>query len=157
MASILWWYTGFSDSIAEYLAFSGENLFQGKIWTVFTGLFLYGDFLHLVGNMLFLYVFGNTLENELKAKKTFLAFFVGGTLAFILGVFFYESSTLLVGASAAIFTLTALVMLVKPLKFSFVFLVYLVLVFLFRFLSGSGRRKGKKRKAPQREAVGIEG
>jgi hypothetical protein len=70
-----------------------------------------------------LYVFRNTLENELKPKETLSAFFAGGTLAFLLGVFFYEPSTLLIGASAAIFTLTAVVMLVKPLKFSLIFLM----------------------------------
>jgi membrane associated rhomboid family serine protease len=78
-------------------------------------------------------VFGNTLENELKAKKTLLAFFVGGTLAFLLGVFFYEPSALLIGASAAIFTLTAVVMLVKPLKFSIIFLMPQGLVAIIYF------------------------
>jgi membrane associated rhomboid family serine protease len=75
----------------------------------------------------------NTLENELKAKKTLSAFFVGGTLAFLLGVFFYEPSTLLIGASAAIFTLTAVVMLVKPLKFSIIFLMPQGLVAIIYF------------------------
>jgi len=96
-------------------------------------LFLHADVVHLAGNMIFLYVFGNTLENELKAKKTLSAFFVGGTLAFLLGAFFYEPSTLLIGASAAIFTLTAVVMLVKPLKFSIIFLMPQGLVAIIYF------------------------
>jgi membrane associated rhomboid family serine protease len=61
------------------------------------------------------------------------AFFVGGNLAFLLGVFFYEPSTLLIGASAAIFTLTAVVMLVKPLKFSIIFLMPQGLVAIIYF------------------------
>lgn len=133
LASILWWFVVPSDLATEYLAFSGENLLRGRVWTVFTGLFLHGDLVHLVGNMLFLYVFGNTLENELKTRKTLLAFFVGGTLAFLLGFFFYEPSTYLVGASAAIFTLAAVVMLVKPLKFSFLFLMPQGLVAIIYF------------------------
>jgi len=75
---VFWWLTGPSDSVSEYFAFSGENLLQGKLWTVVTGLFLHADLIHLGGNMLFLYVFGNTLENELKTTKTLSAFFVGG-------------------------------------------------------------------------------
>jgi len=133
LASILWWFTGPSDLATEYLAFSGESLLQGRLWTVFTGLFLHGDLVHLVGNMLFLYVFGNTLENELKTGKTLLAFFVGGILAYLLGFFFYEPSTYLIGASAAIFTLAAVVMLVKPLKFSFLFLMPQGLVAMIYF------------------------
>lgn len=134
LASVLWWLTGPSDVVTEYLAFSGENLLQGRLWTVVTALFLHGDLLHLGGNMLFLYVFGNTLENELKTKKTLSAFFVGGILSFILGVFFYDPATFLIGASAAIFTLAAVVMLVKPLKFSFLFLMPQGLVAIIYFV-----------------------
>jgi membrane associated rhomboid family serine protease len=134
LASVFWWLTGPSDLIVEYFAFSAENLLQGKLWTVVTGLFLHADLIHLGGNMLFLYVFGNTLENELKTAKTLSAFFVGGALSFLLGVFFYESSTYLIGASAAIFTLAALVMLVKPLKFSILFLMPQGLVAIIYFM-----------------------
>jgi membrane associated rhomboid family serine protease len=131
--SLLYWLPSAGDLMNEYLAFSEAHLLQGKIWIVFTSLFLHADIVHLGGNMIFLYVFGNTLENELKAKKTLLAFFTGGILAFLLGVFFYDPSTILIGASAAIFTLTAIVMLVKPLKFSIIFLMPQGLVAIIYF------------------------
>jgi membrane associated rhomboid family serine protease len=57
----------------------------------------------------------------------------GDKVAFLLGVFFYEPSTLLIGASAAIFTLTAVVMLVKPLKLSIIFLMPQGLVAIIYF------------------------
>jgi len=104
------------------------NLLNGRVWTLVTALFLHADILHLAGNMIFLFAFGNALEKEVGAGKTFLAFFAGGILALLLGVFFYNPQVLLVGASAAIFTLTAVVMLVKPLKFSFIFFMPLGLV-----------------------------
>ena len=132
--SLLYWFSGVSDLMTEYLAFSGENIVEGRVWTVFTALFLHADPVHLVGNMLFLYVFGNTLENELRTRKTLLAFFVGGVLAFLLSVFFYSPSEFMVGASAAIFTLAALVMLVKPLKFSILFLMPQGLVAVIYFV-----------------------
>lgn len=134
IVSVFYWFSGLGDAMTEYLAFSGTNLVRGRVWTVFTGLFLHSNIVHLAGNMVFLYVFGNTLENELKTKKTLSAFFVGGTLAFLLGTFFYDPSTYLIGASAAIFTLTALVMLVKPLKFSFIFLMPQGLVAIIYFV-----------------------
>lgn len=133
-ASILYWYNERADLVTEYLAFSEENLLNGRVWTLVTALFLHADLSHLLGNMVFLFVFGNTLENELETKKTLWAFFAGGTLSFLLGIFFYEPSTFLIGASAAIFTLAAVVMLVKPLKFSFFFLMPLGLIAIIYFI-----------------------
>ena len=122
LVSFLLWLSN-PDIIFEYLAFSGENLFKGRAWTLITSLFLHGGILHLVGNMLFLYIFGNTIEEELGATKTLGAFFVGGIITFPLSLLFYDAAIPLIGASAAIFTLAAIVMLIKPLKLSiFLFL-----------------------------------
>jgi membrane associated rhomboid family serine protease len=118
----------------QHLAFSGENLRGGKIWTLITGLFLHGDLLHLFGNMMFLYVFGNTLEDVLDADKTLFAFFLGGVMSFLLSAFFYDPEVPLIGASAAIFTLAAVAMLVKPLKFSFFFLMPIGLAAIIYFI-----------------------
>jgi len=126
--SILFWLDSQNQLYLEYFAFSAANLINGRLWTLVTALFIHADILHLAGNMIFLYVFGNTLEKDVGAGKTLSAFFVGGILSFLLGVFFYAPSDFLVGASAAIFTLTAVVLLVKPLKFSFIFLMPLGLV-----------------------------
>lgn len=134
LASLLYWYTGEPELTAEYLTFSGENLLKGRVWTLFTALFLHADLMHLLGNMMFLFVFGNTLEKELGAKKTLLVFFFGGTMFFLLGVFFYAPPIFLVGASAAIFTLTSVAMLVKPLKFSFFFLMPIGLIAIIYFM-----------------------
>ena len=117
LVSLLFWFSNL-DVFLTYLAFSGDNLLKGRVWTLVTSLFLHADILHLLGNMLFLYVFGNTLEEDLGPKKTLGVFFFGGTLSFLLSLFFYDASTPLIGASAAIFTLAAIVMLIKPLKFS---------------------------------------
>lgn len=80
LLSVLSWFLSPTEYtvIFGYLAFSGENLLRGMLWTPVTALFLHSDLLHLGGNMIFLYVFGNTLENELKSAKTLAAFFTGG-------------------------------------------------------------------------------
>ena len=136
LSSILSWYwiPNESDLILAYLAFSGENLLQGRVWTLVTALFLHGDLLHLVGNMIFLFVFGNTLEKELKSTRTLSAFFFGGAVSFLSSVFFYDPATPMIGASAAIFTLASIVMLVEPLKFSFLFFMPQGLVAIVYFL-----------------------
>ena len=121
LVSIVFWISN-PNAVLEYVAFSGDNLLNGRVWTLVTSLFLHADILHLAGNMLFLYIFGNTLEEEFGAKKTLGVFFLGGILSFLLSLIFYDWSTPLIGASAAIFTLSAIVMLTKPLKLSIMIL-----------------------------------
>lgn len=121
------------NQILDYLVFSGQNLLNGRVWTLITGLFLHADPTHLIGNMIFFYIFGNTIENELGDKWVLIPFFVGGVGSFLVSTLFYDPNVSMIGASAAIFTLTAIVMLLKPLKFSFYFLMPLGLVAIIYF------------------------
>jgi len=132
LASVFSWFF-VNDQVMDYLAFSGENLQKGRIWTLVSSLFLHGDFTHLFGNMVFLYIFGNTIENELGDKWVLIPFFIGGVVSFLLSTLFYDPTVPMIGASAAIFTLTAIVMLLKPLQFSFYFLMPLGLVAIIYF------------------------
>lgn len=118
----------------KMLFFSGENLTKGYFWTPITALFFHANIAHLAGNMLFLYVFGSALEKEIGSSRTMLAFFLGGALSFILSLYFYGPNVIMVGASAAIFTLIAIVMLIKPLKFSWFFFMPLGLVAIIYFI-----------------------
>jgi membrane associated rhomboid family serine protease len=53
----------------------------GRTWeTVFTAMFLHASILHLAGNMLFLWIFGNNVEDS-TGRLRFLAFYVLGGLA----------------------------------------------------------------------------
>lgn len=134
LASLTIWLIGENQNqIVDYLVFSGQNLLNGRIWTLVTGLFLHADPTHLIGNMIFFYIFGNTIENELGTKWVIIPFFVGGIGSFLVSILFYDPSITMIGASAAIFTLTAIVMLLKPLKFSFYFLMPLGLVAIIYF------------------------
>lgn len=132
LSSILTWFLVDNQTI-DLLAFSTQNLLEAKIWTLISALFIHSDPAHLIGNMIFFYIFGNTIENELDQKWVLIPFFVGGVGSFLLSIPFFDASTLMIGASAAIFTLTAIVMLLKPLKFSFYFLMPLGLVAIVYF------------------------
>jgi membrane associated rhomboid family serine protease len=70
---------------------------------VLTSMFLHGGWLHLLGNMLFLWIFGNNVEDRLS-PIVFLAFYVaGGIAAALTQVAIDPQSTVpLVGASGAI-------------------------------------------------------
>ncbi len=102
-------------------AFSGYAFFHGGYYTLLTGLFVHASFVHLAGNMLFLFVFGNILENEVGALRVASVFFTGGVLSFILSIPFYPNANM-VGASAAIFAVMAAVLLVRRPGYSFQFL-----------------------------------
>jgi membrane associated rhomboid family serine protease len=73
------------------------------VLSVLTAMFLHGGWLHLLGNMLFLFVFGNNVEDRLGRLK-FLAFYLGCGYAATYGFAFFDASSQepLVGASGAI-------------------------------------------------------
>ena len=70
---------------------------------IFTSMFLHGGFMHLAGNMLFLWVFGDNMEDEM-GHGPFLAFYLaGGVGAALLQIAADPTSTVpMVGASGAI-------------------------------------------------------
>jgi membrane associated rhomboid family serine protease len=71
--------------------------------SVLYAMFLHGGWLHLLGNMLFLYVFGNNVEDRL-GRLRYLAFYLlcGYTATYGFSLFTPSSTQPLVGASGAI-------------------------------------------------------
>ncbi len=67
--------------------------------TLFTSMFMHGSILHIAGNMLFLWIYGNNVEDSM-GRLTFLAFYLVGGLAALAG-------QTLVGPDAAIPTVGA--------------------------------------------------
>lgn len=103
------------------LAFSEYALFHDGYYTLLTGIFVHANLAHLLGNMLFFYIFGHILEDEVGAQRTAAVFFTGGIISFILSMPFYPGASM-VGASAAIFAIMAAVLLVRQPGFSLQFL-----------------------------------
>ena len=70
---------------------------------VITGVFLHGGWLHLLGNMLFLWIFGNNIEDRL-GHLPYLAFYLAGGIAASLAQVAIDPSSdvPLIGASGAI-------------------------------------------------------
>lgn len=118
----------------ECLIYSLKNVLRGKVWTLLTAIFVHSNLVHLLGNMLFLFVFGETLEKELGGGRMVGAFLLGGVASFLASTPFYRHEVGMLGASAAIFTLAAVAMLVKPLRFSWLFLSPVGVVALLYFL-----------------------
>lgn len=84
---------------------TGEPVYPAKsVWAaLFTSMFLHGSFLHLAGNMLYLWVFGNNIEDT-KGKPLYLVFYLAsGLVATLAHIALQPESTIpLVGASGAI-------------------------------------------------------
>lgn len=71
--------------------------------TLVTSQFLHGGFLHIAGNMLFLWVFGNNIEDQLGRIKYLIFYLTCGVLAALTQWFFsMQSGVPAIGASGAI-------------------------------------------------------
>ncbi len=71
--------------------------------TLFSSMFLHGGFLHLFGNMLYLWIFGNNVEDTLGHFRFFLFYLVCGLFAAAVQVFSDPNATVpMIGASGAI-------------------------------------------------------
>jgi membrane associated rhomboid family serine protease len=71
--------------------------------TLITSQFLHGGFLHVAGNMLFLWIFGNNVEDQLGHVKFLLFYLACGVLAGLTQWFFSQGSQIpSLGASGAI-------------------------------------------------------
>ena len=74
-----------------------------EIATLVTSQFLHGDFMHIGGNMLFLWIFGNNIEDDLGHFKFIFFYLTCGILAGLTHWFFaMQSGVPTVGASGAI-------------------------------------------------------
>lgn len=83
---------------------AGSLVLQGREWlTLITSQFLHGGLLHVGGNMLYLWIFGNNVEDQMGHRR-FLVFYLGcGVLAGLVQWFFAVGSGIpCLGASGAI-------------------------------------------------------
>ncbi len=60
------------------LAQVNSAVWQGAVWMLFTSLFLHANPSHLGGNVLFLLIFGTSLEEQVSTKKWLVTYFVSG-------------------------------------------------------------------------------
>jgi len=104
-------------------------------FTLFTSMFMHGGFAHIAGNMLFLWIFGDNIEDRLGHVKYLIFYLLCGVIAslshvFATGVFAGNENELLVpslGASGAISGVLGAYILLHPKR--------RVTVLLFRFLT----------------------
>jgi membrane associated rhomboid family serine protease len=73
------------------------------ILTAFTSMFMHGSILHLGGNMLFLWIFGNNVEDSMGAIKFIVFYLLGGIAADVAHIALSAGSDIAtLGASGAV-------------------------------------------------------
>jgi membrane associated rhomboid family serine protease len=97
---------GLLRELSAYDVFVFEHGFKPgapRLLDLVTSLFLHAGFLHLAGNMLFLWIFGRNVEGYLGRLGYLVTYFVTGIVATLFFALFQLDSMLpLVGASGAI-------------------------------------------------------
>ena len=109
---------------------------QGKdLYTLGTSMFLHGDFMHLLGNMLFLWVFADNIEATIGNFRFLLFYAVGGFVAVIGHIYFNMESTVpMIGASGAISAVMGAYLVMFPqsrIKLLFIIFPFKVSAWIF--------------------------
>ena len=119
---------------------------------LFTSMFLHGGWMHFLGNMLYLWVFGDNVEDWLGSLRFLLFYLVCGLLASLLQMAVHPGSAIpMIGASGAISGVLAAylvlfprarVLTFVPILFFFYLirlpaLIFLGLWFLLQFFNGA--------------------
>ena len=122
--------------------------------SLITSMFMHGSLMHLLGNMLFLWIFGNNIEDSLGRIRFLLFYLLAGIAASLIHTLFHPLSlTPVLGASGAVSGVMGAYLVLYPrarihtLVFLFILVttvdipaaVFLIVWFLFQFFyAGDG-------------------
>jgi membrane associated rhomboid family serine protease len=124
----------------QHCAIAGAALACGNIpdtgdaptWmTVFTSMFMHGGFLHIAGNMLFLWIFGNNVEDAMGHVKFVLFYLLGGVAALAGQVLFDPNAVVpTIGASGAVAAVLGAYIVLHPRArvLTLVFIIFFVTI-----------------------------
>ncbi|HET6603348.1 MAG TPA: rhomboid family intramembrane serine protease [Xanthomonadaceae bacterium] len=78
-------------------------ILEGRVLTLLTSLFIHADWLHLLGNALFLVIFGMAAERALGGFRFLLLFLAGGAVANLAAALSLDQpASVIVGSSGAV-------------------------------------------------------
>jgi membrane associated rhomboid family serine protease len=130
------------------------GVFANAVVPLFSSIFMHGGWLHLIGNMWFLWIFGDNVEDRLGHGKYLLFYLLCGVGACLAQIMFHPSSRIpVVGASGAISGVLGAYLVsfpharVRTLLIILVFIrfvelpafIFLMIWFLFQFISGASQ------------------
>ncbi len=105
---------GFVPARLVHPAAYGYSLFEVAV-TLITSLFLHGGFVHLIGNMIYLWVFGGAVEDALGHVRYLAFFLVCGVIGSLTHTMFFPQSTVpSIGASGSIAGILGAFLVLRP-------------------------------------------
>jgi len=100
-----------------------------EVLTCFTSMFMHGSWMHLLGNMLFLWVFGNAV-NDSFGHVGYLAFYLAGGLAAAFAYLLISGTAPVLGASGAISAVTGAFLVLFPrVRVTVLFVLFYIIPF----------------------------
>ena len=102
-----------SKSIANF-GISGDAAISGEFYRFITHAFLHGSWSHFLFNMLFLWVFGNDVEDVMGHKKFIIFYALASTASSLPELIINPGSVPLIGASGAISAVMGAYLLMYP-------------------------------------------
>jgi len=133
--------------------FESQELFPGLKYLAFlTCMFLHGGWIHLIGNMWTLWIFGDNVEDRLGSVRFLIFYLLCGISASLVHIYMHPSSTVptigasgaisgVLGAYYALFPLARIVVMIPIFIFPFFFelpaVLYLAWWFFLQVFSGS--------------------
>jgi membrane associated rhomboid family serine protease len=139
--------------------FFNADVMSGMITPLFSFMFLHGGWLHIVGNMLYLWIFGDNVEDRMGHFGYLIFYIICGMTSGLVQLFISPASRLpIVGASGAIAGVMGAYLLLYPFArvvtlFFFVIFIEVIHIpaffflgfwFMLQFFSGSFSLAGQE-------------
>ena len=121
--------------IMDFGSIPAQTMRGEDLQTLFTSMFLHGGWMHLIGNMLFLWVFADNIEATVGSFRFIIFYFLGGLAAHAAHIYFNMNSLIpTIGASGAIAAVMGAYLVMFPrsqIKMWFLFMTFRIPAFLF--------------------------
>jgi membrane associated rhomboid family serine protease len=128
------------ELVNDYLAASSTGIFRhGRVWELLTATFLHGSVLHILGNMLFLWMAGREMES-FYGSRDFVALYIGAAIISTFGFVAIDAlspprvpwfrPSVMIGASGAVLAVVVLYALYYPRREVLLFFVLPVEIWL---------------------------
>ncbi len=121
-----------------YSELSGSLKFIPPFLSIFTSMFLHGGWMHIIGNMTYLHIFGDNIEERLGKLKFIFFYLLTGIVAALTQAIIDPTSTIpMIGASGAIAGILGGYLVLYPkanIKVLFWFIVFVKVIRIRAFI-----------------------
>lgn len=126
----------YNTFIMTYGGIPKEIMAGQDSFTLFTSMFMHGSWMHLIGNMFFLWIFADNIEATIGTPRFLIFYILGGLAAHAGHIYFNMSSGIpTVGASGAISAVMGAYLIMYPTsKIKTLIFFYVVRIPAFIFL-----------------------